>query len=160
MPETAALVRELAERVTQLEDRIAILNLMTSYGPAIDSGSAEAVAAVWTEDGVYDVDTAVYSGHDEIKAMVGSKSHQGFIAGGCGHILEPGYVKVDGDTAVATCKSQLILNNRDAPGFTVMRVTANRREMRKIDGAWKCVKRISRVLDGRADAVALLAAGS
>lgn len=161
MTDTDAIVRDLAKRVTELEDRIAILTLMTSYGPAIDSGSAEAVAAVWTEDGEYDVDSGVYSGHEGIKAMVASDSHQGFIAGGCGHVLEPGYVKIDGDTAVATCKSQLILNNPKAAGYTVMRVTANRWELRKdASGAWKCTRRISRVLDGRADAIALLAAGS
>lgn len=160
MTDTAALVRELADRVSQLEDKLAIVELMTSYGPAIDSGSADAVAKVWTEDGVYDVDVAVFSGHAEIIKMVRSDAHQGYIRGGCGHILEPGYVKIDGDAAVATCKSQLILKNPEADGFTVMRVTANRWEMRKINGEWKCVKRISRVLDGRPEAVALLAAGS
>lgn len=160
MTETAALVRELADRVSMLEDKLAIVELMTSYGPAIDSGSTEAVAKVWTEDGIYDVDVAVFRGHAEIIAMVESDAHQGYIHGGCGHILEPGYVKIDGDTAIATCKSQLILNLPQTTGFTVMRVTANRWEMEKIDGQWKCVKRISRVLDGRPEAVALLAAGA
>ncbi len=160
MTDTAALVRELAERVVQLEDKFAILELMTSYGPAIDSGSADAVAKVWTEDGIYDVDVAVFSGHADIIKMVHSDAHQGYIRGGCGHILEPGFVKIDGDTAVATCKSQLILKDADSVGFTVMRVTANRWEMRKINGEWKCEKRISRVLDGSPEGVALLAAGS
>ena len=81
MTGTEELVRTLAERVTALEDKLAILELMTSYGPAIDSGSADAVARLWTEDGVYDVDTGVMRGHAAITAMVQSQAHQGWIGG-------------------------------------------------------------------------------
>ncbi|MFD4184087.1 nuclear transport factor 2 family protein, partial [Rhodococcus sp. NPDC058514] len=151
-------LQALADRITTLEDRIAILELMASYGPAIDSGSVEAVTRVWTEDGIYDVDTGIMRGHAEISAMVRSQAHQSWIMGGCGHILEPGYVTIDGDTAVATCKSQLIINNPDAGGFTVLRVTANRWEMKKIDGQWKCTGRPRRVRDGRASARGMHAA--
>lgn len=160
MSDTAEQLQRLADRVQLLEDRLAILDLMAFYGPAIDAGDAEAVVKVWTEDGVYDVDKLTMVGHEQIIAMVGSDAHQGYIAGGCGHVLEPGYVEIDGDTAVATCKSQLILKNQDGPGFTVDRVTANRWELRKIDGQWKCTVRTSRVLDGRPEAVALLARGA
>jgi uncharacterized protein (TIGR02246 family) len=154
--DTEALVRSLADRVTLIEDKLAISELMTAYGPAVDSGSADAVAALWTADGVYDVDTGVMRGHDEIVAMVRSTAHQSWIQGGCGHILEPGHTLVDGDSAVSTCKSQLII--RDGDSFKVLRVTATRWELAKIDGRWKVTKRISRVLDGRAEARELLAA--
>ncbi|MBV6757226.1 nuclear transport factor 2 family protein [Rhodococcus opacus] len=157
MTGTEELVRALAERVTALEDKLAILELMTAYGPAIDSGSADAVARLWTEDGVYDVDTGVMRGHAAITAMVQSQAHQGWIGGGCAHMLEPGHVRVDGDTAVATCKSQLIIH--DDAGFRVHRITANRWELAKIDGEWKVTRRINRLLDGREEARTLLAAG-
>jgi len=39
-----ATVRALAKRVCELEDQLAIYNLMFSYGPAADSGSAQAAA--------------------------------------------------------------------------------------------------------------------
>ncbi|WP_213575339.1 nuclear transport factor 2 family protein [Rhodococcus sp. USK13] len=151
------LLQSLLGRVAVLEDKLAILELMTAYGPAIDSGSAEAVARLWTEDGVYDVDTGVLRGHAAITAMVQSQAHQGWIAGGCAHMLEPGHIRVDGDTAVATCKSQLII--RDEDGFRVHRITANRWELAKIDGVWKVTRRTNRLLDGREEARALLAAG-
>ncbi len=157
--DTAALVRELSARVAYLEDRQAIFDLMTSYGPAIDSGSEEAVARVWTEDGVYDVDTGIMRGHAEIAAMVRGDSHQGLIANGCAHVLEPGNVLVDGDTAVATCKSLLILARRDKSSFTVLRATANRWELARSGGVWKCTRRTSRVLDGRPEAQRLLSLG-
>ncbi|QTJ66868.1 nuclear transport factor 2 family protein [Rhodococcus sp. ZPP] len=151
------LLQSLLGRVAVLEDKLAILELMTAYGPAIDSGSAEAVARLWTEDGVYDVDTGVLRGHAAITAMVQSQAHQGWIGGGCAHMLEPGHIRVDGDTAVATCKSQLII--RDEDGFRVHRITANRWELAKIDGVWKVTRRTNRLLDGREEARALLAAG-
>lgn len=160
--DTAALARqlsELTERVTHLEDRQAIIDLMTSYGPAIDAGCDEAVARVWTDDGIYDVDTGRMHGHADIAAMVRGDDHQRLIAGGCAHVLEPGSVLVDGDTAVATCKSLLILNRPNKNGFAVLRATANRWEMIKLNGQWKCRRRISRVLDGRTEARDLLAAG-
>ncbi|QNG17922.1 nuclear transport factor 2 family protein [Rhodococcus triatomae] len=157
--DTDTLVRRLADRVGVLEDKLAILELMTAYGPAVDSGSAEAVARLWTEDGIYDVDTGVMNGHAEILAMVRSDAHRGWIDGGCGHVLEPGHIRVDGDRAVATCKSQLIVRDDDGDGFRVLRVTANRWELAKADGEWKVTRRTGRVLDGRPEARALLAAG-
>ncbi|PHV66516.1 nuclear transport factor 2 family protein [Williamsia muralis] len=156
-PDVDLLIHALTERVTLLEDKLAIIELMTAYGPAVDSGSAEAVARLWTEDGVYDVDTGVMRGHAEITAMVRSQAHQAWIDGGCGHVLEPGHIIVDGDAAIATCKSQLII--RDGDHFTVLRVTATRWELQKIDGMWKVTYRTGRLLDGRPDARALLAEG-
>lgn len=158
--ETKTLVRDLTARIEFLEDRQAIIDLMTSYGPAIDAGDGDAVARVWTEDGVYDVDTGTMRGHAEITAMVRGERHQGYIARGCAHILEPGFVEVDGDTAVATCKSMLMLRrDGDAEGFDVYRATANRWELVRIDGRWKCRRRVGRVLDGGDEARRVLEAG-
>ena len=89
--------------------------------------------------------------------MVRSEAHQGYIHGGCGHLLDPLNIRIDGDTAVVTCHSQLILNTDK--GFRVKRVTANRWELVRADGRWQVKLRIARVLDGRADARDLLAAG-
>lgn len=157
MTDTEKLLTALSERVTTLEDKLAILELMTAYGPAVDSGSAEAVARLWTENGVYDVDTGVMRGHAEITAMVRSHAHQRWIGRGCAHMLEPGHIRLDGDTAVATCKSQLIIH--DDNGFRVHRITANRWELAKIDGEWKVTRRVNRLLDGGDEARELLAVG-
>lgn len=155
--DVAEIIRDLAQRVRYLEDRQAIVDLMTSYGPAIDAGDADAVIRVWTSDGVYDVDTGVMHGHGEIIDMVRGEMHQGFVRAGCAHILEPGSVVVDGDSAVATAKSLLVVKEEHGSGFTVLRATANRWEMVKTGGRWKCRRRIGRLLDGRAAARRLLA---
>ncbi|MGO3326138.1 nuclear transport factor 2 family protein [Gordonia sp. (in: high G+C Gram-positive bacteria)] len=151
----ARTIAELNARVAYLEDRQAIVDLMTTYGPAVDAGSADAVARVWTSDGVYDVDTGVMCGREEIATMVRGDMHQGYVRAGCAHIMEPGRIRVDRDTAVATGKSMLIVHGGD--GFTVLRATANRWELVRTDEGWKCARRIGRVLDGRSEARELLA---
>ena len=52
--ELGAMVDRLADRVRALEDNIEITQLAAQYGPAVDSGSGKAAAALWTEDGVFD----------------------------------------------------------------------------------------------------------
>ena len=42
-------------RLRAVEDLHAISQLVASYGPAVDSGSAEAAGALWADDGVFDV---------------------------------------------------------------------------------------------------------
>lgn len=147
MTDTTELVARLLDRVQLLEDRIAIANIIAGYGPAVDSGCAEIVAGIWTEDGVYDVDTGVMNGRSELEAMVRSKNHQGYIHGGSAHLVGPPHIVVDGDSAVATCHSQLVL--RDEQGVNrVARITANRWEFARVDGEWKVTVRVGRQLDG------------
>lgn len=43
----------------QLEDHLEITQLVAQYGPAVDSGSADATAGLWTEDGSFDAVGAI-----------------------------------------------------------------------------------------------------
>ena len=52
--ELRATVDVLAARVRALADQVEIMQLVAQYGPAVDSGSGEAAAALWTEDGSFD----------------------------------------------------------------------------------------------------------
>jgi SnoaL-like domain len=45
-------VETLAARVRALADQVEIMQLVAQYGPAVDSGSGEAAAALWTEDDI------------------------------------------------------------------------------------------------------------
>lgn len=159
MTDTSELVAQLADRVQLLEDKLAIMHIISAYGPAVDSGSAEAVAGLWTEDGVYDVDTGSMSGRAEIESMVRSSNHQSYIHGGCAHLVGPPHIAIDGDTAVATCHSQLVLRDTETGVNRVARITANRWEFARRNGEWKVTLRTNRLLDGRADARDILASG-
>lgn len=144
-------------RLRALEDEREIRRLIAAYGPLVDDGAAEEVAALWTETGVYDVDTGVLTGHDELREMVRSDPHQGYISGGCAHFLGPAHITVDGDDAVAVCHSLLIL--RRGEEFVVDRATAHHWQLHRTASGWKVVRRTGRLLDGAATARALLSTG-
>jgi hypothetical protein len=142
----------LEARLTALEDQLAITRLMATYGPAVDSLNAEITAALWAEDGCYDAGVDVFDGRDGLRRMVLTDPHQGFVLGGCAHIVSAPQVTVDGDTAVATCHSQLLLRDESIDGYRVWRVTANRWEWARTPNGWKVTARTNRPLDGGEEA--------
>lgn len=149
----------IEERVQELEDEREITRLILSYGPLVDSGSANAVAALWDEDGVYDVDTLVMNGHAEIAAMVRSPAHQDWISRGCAHFLGAPHITVTGDEAVAVCYSLMIVHDEASNGFRVHRATANHWKLHRGSRGWRVTTRTNRMLDGRAESPRLLTGG-
>ncbi|WKN47016.1 nuclear transport factor 2 family protein [Nocardioides sp. Arc9.136] len=156
--ETTARLEALERRLGQLEDEREITHLITGYGPLVDAGAAEDVAALWTEDGVYDVDEVFLDGGKAIRRMVESPGHQGWIERGCAHFIGPPRVSIDGDEAVAVCHSLMVVNGEQ--GFRVRRATANHWQLRRTPQGWRVTVRTTRVLDGRPESPALLAAGA
>ena len=148
----------LERRLLLLEDEREITHLITGYGPLVDAGAAEEVAALWTQDGVYDVDEVYLDGAEAIRRMVESSGHRGWITGGCAHFVGPPRITVQGDEAVAVCHSLMVVNTDQ--GFRVRRATANHWQLRRTPEGWRATVRTSRVLDGRAESPALLAAGA
>ena len=50
-----SMVDALLERVRILEDQLALAQVVASYGPAVDSGSSDRAASLWSDDGIFDV---------------------------------------------------------------------------------------------------------
>ena len=147
----------LEARLQQLEDEREITRLITSYGPLVDSGSADEVAALWTENGVYDVGERYMGNRAEIHDMVLSDDHQGLIGMGCCHFLGPVHVTVEGDTARAVCHSILLVHHKER--YLPVRVGANHWELERTPDGWRTTRRRTRGLNGSAEAPQLLAAG-
>jgi 2-keto-4-pentenoate hydratase len=155
-PDLAGRLALLEQRLARLEEEAEITRLIATYGPLADAGDAEAVAALWVEDGVYDVDEIKMTGRAQILAMIRSRNHREWIAGGCAHFVGPVRVSLDVDAGLAEAVGHsLMVVNQD--GFVVRRATANHWQLRRTDEGWRVVVRTSRVLDGRAEAPALLA---
>ncbi|HEY2301418.1 MAG TPA: nuclear transport factor 2 family protein [Acidimicrobiales bacterium] len=159
MARTEATSLSVEERLQRLEDQLAINQLMMTYGPCVDSGSADDTGRLWTADGEYDAGTQIMRGRDEIGAMVVGAQHQSFVHNGCAHLISPPLITVDGDAAVATCYSQLCLRDNDDEGiggvwpgggrpYRVQRITANRWDFERGDDGWKVTRRVNRPLDG------------
>lgn len=150
-------IDELEARLQHLEDERDIRQLIAAYGPLADAGAATEVAALWTSDGVYDVDEVYLEGQDQLAAMVLSKPHQSWIEAGCAHVVGPVHVTIDGDRAVAVGHSLMVVQQDGR--FVVRRATANHWVLVRTSAGWRASRRTNRVLDGRDESPALLAAG-
>lgn len=141
-------------RVRRLEDEQEIVRLISSYGPAVDSGHSERAAAIWTESGVYDTDSAVWRGRAEIAGMVEGAAHQQLIAEGAAHVVGVPHIRLSGDRAVATCYSRVF--RKVADGFEVWRVAVNRWDLVRTGDGWRAAYRTNRLINGSEEARALL----
>lgn len=168
-----ARLARLESRVRELEDRQEIYQLLSAYGPLVDSGDADATSHLWIDEGVYDWGGgpkpangaevakegwagAAYS-RDEIASMVRGDGHRSIIEGGAGHVIGLPHVLLSGDTAVATGYARLY--RWDGAGFAVARVSANRWELVRTAEGWRVAHRTNRVLDGGEEPRGLLRAG-
>jgi ketosteroid isomerase-like protein len=147
------------QRLRVLEDREAIRDLIASYGPLADIGDAPAIAALWTDDGVYEiVGFAPARGHAAIAALIEGPIHQALMADGCAHVLGPVAVTLEGDHALARGHSVVFCNG--ANGFEARRVSANRWALARTAGGayggWRVVHRANALLNGEAAARILL----
>jgi ketosteroid isomerase-like protein len=163
----AALEAELRS----VRDHLEIYQLTAAYGPAADSGDAEATAALWTEDGEYDwgrgkttPDAGMVEGlgggargRAEIAGMVDGSYHQGVINNGAAHTLTMPHVLVQGDTAVST--AYVCVYSHDGDAWRAWRVSASHFHWVRGPEGWKIKRRLNRSLNGSAEARALLAAG-
>lgn len=133
---------QLEQRIAALEDEAELTRLMTSYGPAVDTGEADEAAALFADDALYDTDGApLMHGADGVRAMVSGPNQQALIPD-CAHVMGPSVVRIDGDTAVGVGYSRVYL--RDGDGFRVWRVSANRWEFERREGAWVITNRVNR----------------
>ena len=139
------------------QDQLARWRIVAGYGPAVDSGSAEVTAQMWTEDGVYDTYPVVLNGRDALRGMVNGERHQALIHAGAAHLMGQPHIVVDGDRAVVTNYSQLVLNAPDQNGYRIWRTGSNRWEFVRTDEGWKVTHRWNRQLDGTDEGRGILA---
>lgn len=145
---------DLEARLSRLEDEAAIRNLIARYGPLADRGDAAGVAALWTEQGTYEVGGyGVAKGHDAIAALISGETHQALMATGCAHVLSPHRIDLDGDTAVAVGYSLVL--RRTGESFEVWRASANRWRLIRTPEGWRVEARVNAPLDGQAASRAL-----
>jgi len=138
----------LEARLRAVEDELALYRLMTSYGPAADSGDGTKASELWTEDGVYDADgPGVMDGRGAIVAMLSDEGHQSMVPG-CAHLNHPVVIQLDGDRATAVGYSQVW--RTDDGAHRVFRLAANKWEFARTDAGWRVVRRTNRRLDTQA----------
>lgn len=145
----------LAKRIQALEDRLAIYDIIASYGPAVDSRSREKTAALFAEDGWYDFGGDILKGAPAIGDLVDSTTHVSYVEKGCAHAIALPKVDVDGDRAVAIGISRVYLHHGDH--WRIERASANRWEFSRTADGWQVTGRTNRLLDGSGESRSLLA---
>ena len=151
----AARLAELESRVRQLEDQLAVVRLINSWGPAVDTGSSQEAGALWNDGGILESDMSRLEGPAAVVAMVESDGQQSLIRHGCAHVQSAPIVTVDGDRAVAIAYSQVYVHADN--GHEVWRVSANRWECQRTADGWRLTRRVNRVIDGEPAARSVLA---
>ena len=146
---------DLKARLRRVEDLLAIQDLITRYGPAVDARDRGAVAEIWDAGGEYRFDQTTLRG-DAVPALVDIDAHRGFVEHGCGHLLTPPRVRLDGDRATAVNHSMLVL--RDGSHWRVERLAANRWEFARTAAGWRVRSRTNALLDGDPTAPRLFSA--
>jgi ketosteroid isomerase-like protein len=149
------VVTALEARVARLEDQVAIHRLINSWGPAVDTGQAEAAASLFSEDAVLRSDMSHLVGPAAIEEMVHSDGQQALIRQGSAHIPAFPLVDIDGDRARAIGYSRVYLHTDS--GYEVWRVSANYWEFSRTANGWRVSSRTNHVIDGGSEAQELLA---
>jgi hypothetical protein len=142
-------------RLRAAEDELAVIRLVASYGPLVDSGSADLAPALFAQDGVYDVSYGRMVGHDAFAALLGHHEHQAAVANGIAHVMGLPWVRVDGDRAIAINCTQLFL--REGKDFAIFRVAQNIWKCVRGEQGWTISERVNRLIGADDEARALIA---
>ena len=137
----------LERRVQAAEDQLAIIRLLNSYGPSVDSGSSLEAADLWIEGGAYDVGGGFRSvGHEELRKIWENEGHMGLVNQGVSHMTATPRITVDGDIAEAVAYSYVVLKREE--DWHVWRAAINHWTLVRTKDGWKIKERFNRVLDG------------
>jgi hypothetical protein len=159
----------LERRLSLIEDKLAIYNLIASHPLSADTGHGPFFANVYTEDAVFDRGDAAPGavGRDHLIALVESDAHRAALDGGLAHVGNLPYVELDGDEAWVTSYVMLVRFDSEADeaelanhgfsrGHRIFRVLANRWHVVRTTEGWRVKNRKLFPMDGSEPARALL----
>lgn len=149
--DTEQRLAALEARLRKAEDHLEILNLLNTYGPLVDSATAEPAGKLWVEGGGYsftlpDGGTKRLAAPDEIAGMYAWPGHLDLVNTGCAHLTATPKITVDGDAAQAVGYSVVIL--REGERWFLWRAAVNHWTLRRTGEGWRIVERFNRALDG------------
>jgi hypothetical protein len=154
-----ARLLELESRLRAVEDQLEIQNLLMTYGPLVDSATAEPAGALWVDGGGYnftlpDGGTKRLAAPDEIAGMYGWPGHLDLVNTGCAHMTATPKITVDGDDAQAVGYSVVILKEGDR--WFLWRAAVNHWTLKRTAEGWRIAERFNRALDGSPDSHATM----
>ncbi len=153
------LLAALENRVRELEDKLAILQVVAGYGPSVDGGAVREAGLLWTKDSWYDTDSSPAASVPHGRAGIEGAA-KSFLEDpvGLAHISHLPLIKVDGDRATAVNHSNTF--HQDGDEFRLGRVSSNRWDLVRVEGRWQIERRVNRLLNGSKESKDLLADGA
>ncbi len=154
MTEEASVEERLAVlegRLRAAEDHLEILNLLNTYGPLVDSATAQPAGELWVDGGGYNFTlpeggTKRLSAPDEIAGMYGWQGHLDLVNSGCAHLTATPRISVKGDEAEAVGYSFVVLKEDER--WFLWRAAVNHWTLRRTPDGWRIAERFNRALDG------------
>ena len=166
------VVQSIEDRLTAMEDRLAIYTLIASHPPSADTAFAEYTRSVYLDDGVFDRGPTLEGarGVDAIAGFTLKPEHEDAIRGGLAHFVSLPLIDLRGDEAFVTSYLQIIqLDHEAAPrvlpnhgashSYRIHRVVVNRWHLVKRNGEWWVQSRTLLPVDGSAAPRRLLSDG-
>lgn len=144
-------LKDIKNRLAQLEDERDIRALIARYGHYADLGHEDAWVDQFTEDGVYDIVTVMrkgagyagnvrFEGRKELYEHIRDPAAHKQFEGRSLHLQDiNAVINVNGDDAVAESYSMTILEEADQ---TIVRSAGmNRWTLKRVDGRWKIAEK-------------------
>jgi hypothetical protein len=161
----------LEARLTALEDRLRILDILAGSAHSSDVASQDYWTEMFTEDAVMDRGETRPNdiGRTAIVAIVGAPEQHMAIEAGMAHLAMLPTITIEGDRARATGYLLVVVPDDNAsrielpgkgtsPGLSIYQLTVNRWELARTQTGWQVTRRIVRPIAAH-DARQILAAG-
>jgi hypothetical protein len=136
----------LEAKVQDLEAKEEIRELFNRYGFTADTGDAKGWSEVWAKDAVYDGAAGQITGREAFYNSIADPNgvHKREIEGkGSLHTTGSLTIRVNGDTAWAEGPT-LVWVRTDQGGYRVFTLSYNHWDLRRAEGRWEIVRRLSR----------------
>jgi hypothetical protein len=157
----ALAIAAINARLTNLEDRLEILNLLAALPHSTDVGDQVFQNHAYHDDCVMDRDNAndLIVGRTAIVDIIGSDQHRAAIETGMVHFAGLPHIRINGARAVATGYLQIVVpiaapqlpelsGYGRSNGLAIWRLTANMWELAKSGDGWKVIRRVIRAVPG------------
>lgn len=149
--DTEARLAALEARLRKAEDHLEILNLLNTYGPLVDSATAEPAGELWVKGGGYnftlpDGGNKRLEAPSEIADMYAWPGHVDLVETGCAHLTATPKITVAGDEAQAVGYSFVVL--REGERWFIWRAAVNHWTLRREAAGWRIAERFNRALNG------------
>jgi len=139
----------LEARLRTLEDQEKIRRCLARYGFNADLGRSEEYVALWSEDGLYDLDGGQLKGEPALREMITSPTgpHKSQIENRSMHAVGNLFIEIEGDTAFAEGYSVVWV--RAADGVHHPRNAGyNHWDFRRKGDGWLMTRRLRREVGG------------